>query len=220
MSRYARPSAGRSSVYSRSKFTNWARYDPQYGEISAVSRQRPEAVLPLPDATSIDLLALPLHQAFERPFDCQDLVTMLERFPREMLVGLRRIALMGGTARQDKSAFQAMWAYGCYDYRNCSIYLFAYPRRRLTWVPGPLTASQIYAYERSGVTKTHGSDGWNYHFTPESLRRFYLWDVLIHEIGHHVDRFNPNSSRARSERFAEWFARRYGFEEKYRGGKS
>ena len=29
-------------------------------------------------------------------------------------------------------------------------------------------------------------DGWVRRFDPDALKRFYLYDVLIHEIGHHV----------------------------------
>jgi hypothetical protein len=39
----------------------------------------------------------------------------------------------------------------------------------------------------------------------DSLRRFYLRNVLMHEIGHHMD--SRNISRKDRERFAEQFAR-------------
>ncbi len=41
-----------------------------------------------------------------------------------------------------------------------------------------------------------------------SLRRFYLRDVLMHEIGHHLD--SKNLSRADREQFAEQFAKPHG----------
>ena len=41
-----------------------------------------------------------------------------------------------------------------------------------------------------------------------SLRRFYLRDVLMHEIGHHLD--TRNLARKDRERFAEQFARIHG----------
>jgi hypothetical protein len=40
------------------------------------------------------------------------------------------------------------------------------------------------------------------------LRRFYLRDVLMHEIGHHLDLHNV--TRKDRERFAEEFAQKYG----------
>lgn len=41
-----------------------------------------------------------------------------------------------------------------------------------------------------------------------SLRRFFLRDVLMHEIGHHVDTWNE--SYEDREKFAEDFAQKYG----------
>jgi hypothetical protein len=41
-----------------------------------------------------------------------------------------------------------------------------------------------------------------------SLRRFYLRDVLMHELGHHVD--TQNSVKKDREKFAEQFARTHG----------
>jgi hypothetical protein len=40
------------------------------------------------------------------------------------------------------------------------------------------------------------------------LRRFYIRDVLMHEIGHHVDELN--TTRAKRERFADRFAEVHG----------
>jgi hypothetical protein len=40
------------------------------------------------------------------------------------------------------------------------------------------------------------------------LERFYLRDVLMHELGHHVDSFNE--ARSKRERFADEFARKHG----------
>lgn len=65
-------------------------------------------------------------------------------------------------------------------------------------------------YERAGATYYFKNNFWHREFTIESLKQFYLNDVLLHEIGHHVDRKN-NKSNNQSERFAEWFAGEYGF---------
>ena len=40
-----------------------------------------------------------------------------------------------------------------------------------------------------------------------ALRRFYLLDVLLHELGHHVGRLDDrHKDRKTAERFADWFA--------------
>jgi len=211
MSRHAKPSAGRSNIYSASKYTNWSRYDPQQSEMNSLSRVRPITSYDLPDGSEIQLLMLPLHSKFVRPFDCDDVKRILALVPQEMLIGLRRIALLGGTSRQEKSSWNPKWCYGCYGY--CSITLFAFPECRRIWASPELhKPAEIHAYQRAGVEMTHVEGKWVYTFTDKSIRRFYLWDVLVHEIGHHVDRSHPDRSTKRSERFAEWFARTYGFE--------
>jgi len=48
--------------------------------------------------------------------------------------------------------------------------------------------------------------GWCVEFTEESLRAFYLLDVLLHELGHHVDERVWSRDVQSAERFAEWFA--------------
>ena len=217
MNRYAKPSAGRSTLYSASKLTNWSIYDPQQSEMNSLQRVRPVANYELPNGDVIDLLVLPLHSKFVRPFDGDDVIRMLTIVPQEMLIGLRRIALLGGTSRQEKSAWNAHWRYGCYGFG--AITLFAFPERRRIWAsPALHKPAEIHAYQRAGVEMTHVDGEWVYTFTDESIRRFYLWDVLVHEIGHHVDRFHPDRSIKRSERFAEWFVRTYGFESESEDG--
>ena len=216
MRRRTRARAGQSNIYSESKFSNWAPYDPQRSEMNRSDAARPAAVFPTHDGEAVQLHALPLHKDFVRPFDCTDVIEILKLIPQKMLCGLTSIALLGGAKRQAKIANSGLWSYG--RYRLTRIYLCAYPRSQMQWTTRHFSfPSARLAYLRAGVKVTHKSGQWHLAFTEQSLRRFYLWDVLIHEIGHHVDRFHRDQSTSRAERFAEWFARTYGFEsETYR----
>ena len=51
--------------------------------------------------------------------------------------------------------------------------------------------------------------GWNLSWTADSIRDFYLNNVLIHEIGHTID--DRNGGFVDRERFANWFAVEYGY---------
>ena len=211
MARQGRARSGRSNMYSESKYTNWTPYDPQQSEINKLRVSKPAANFVLDNGENVKLYKMDLHDSFVRPFDERDVIWMLNKLPVDMLHGLERIVLFGGTTRQAKSAWHADWSYGCYGY--ASIYLFAFPVRRMKWPSKKLhRPSELLAYERAGVKIIHESKQWVYYFDENSLRRFYLWDVLVHEVGHHVDRHHPDRSRKRSERFAEFFARTYGFE--------
>ena len=72
----------------------------------------------------------------------------------------------------------------------------------------PTPQQRIEAGMFGGVWSQSGRQ-WQLAWTDESIRDFYLNNVLIHEIGHVNDVRNTNS-RDR-ERFANWFAIEYGY---------
>jgi len=72
--------------------------------------------------------------------------------------------------------------------------------------PKPTT---IKEYERMGAKWTQRDSGWWLEFDRSSLRRFYLYDVFLHELGHHVDRRRWKRDTESAERYAEWFAQEY-----------
>ena len=57
-----------------------------------------------------------------------------------------------------------------------------------------------------GVEVTETGGRWFLHFTKASLRWFYLYDVLLHELAHHIDERTFTRPKDAAERFAEWFA--------------
>jgi hypothetical protein len=52
-------------------------------------------------------------------------------------------------------------------------------------------------------------DEWKLVWTESAIKDFYLNNILIHELGHLLD--DRNNRSADRERFAEWFAVRYGY---------
>lgn len=98
-------------------------------------------------------------------------------------------------------------AYGMQWGRN----VFLYPIEESlveTYVRPPSPAQIIEARMFGGIWSEE--DGrWTLTWTPQTLRDFYLNNVLIHEIGHVNDERNKNSEDR--ERFANWFAIEYGY---------
>jgi hypothetical protein len=72
----------------------------------------------------------------------------------------------------------------------------------------PSTQQQIEA-RMYGGRWSHDGRLWRLTWTDETIRDFYLNNVLIHEMGHLNDTRNGNT-RDR-ERFANWFAIEYGY---------
>lgn len=205
--------SGRSNLYSESRFTNWRPFNPYHAEWMALpANLKPALSFPLSATEAIDVYERPLHADFIRPFSVEDVRDVLDAVPRQFLKGLYGIYLLGGTRKQAKTAGGRLYRYGSYYDCLCSICLYPFPRRRLSWNYGRLLKPDVrHEYERAGAVFERVKDGWSCRFDERSLRCFYLYDVLIHEIGHHMDRDNTGKSRAEFERFAEWFVREYGF---------
>ena len=76
------------------------------------------------------------------------------------------------------------------------------------YVRPPTPQQQIEARMYGGVWSQAGSL-YLLTWTPETIRDFYLNNVLIHEVGHLNDQ--RNTSYADRERYANWFAIEYGY---------
>lgn len=205
--------SGRSNLYSTDKFGNWGRYDPYETEISALPRPLlPAAVVPVGTAGGeCPIYELPLRPAFVRPFAAQDVCDALTSVPPRFLAGLRGVYLLGGTSRQARACFGELFRYGCYG--SGEVYLHAFPRALLeTYYDRPPRPHLMNDYRRAGAVweEATGGRGWVCRFDRASLRAFYLRDVLIHEVGHHVDRRNRHKTDQEAERYADWFARAFG----------
>jgi len=98
--------SNRSSVYSVSKCTNWGYFDPFGSEVRNFPRRlRPVTELVIDAESTVSIFEKGLHPRFIRPYTAGDVAAVLRRMPRESLVGLRRVNLLGGTSKQDRVAF-------------------------------------------------------------------------------------------------------------------
>lgn len=71
--------------------------------------------------------------------------------------------------------------------------------------PRQRTEARMYG----GVWEQEPSGVWRLTWTEETIRDFYLNNILIHELGHLVD--TRNTRYVDRERYAEWFAIEYGY---------
>lgn len=76
------------------------------------------------------------------------------------------------------------------------------------YVRAPRPAQRIETEMFGGRWEQDG-EFWKLVWTRETIRDYYLNNVLIHEIGHVNDRRNTNPRRR--EQFADWFAIEYGY---------
>ena len=139
-----------------------------------------------------------------------DIRAELARVPQIFLRGLNAVILLGGSKKQE-IANRSLFIFG--RYMSNVIFLCPYPKIALCENYKTLPKPSILAdYERAGVQFRRSKNGWEIVFDEASLKKFYLRDVLVHELGHHVDRDTlGNKTQRKREGFAEWFASEYGY---------
>jgi hypothetical protein len=201
----SRPQGVRSDRFSGSKFTNLTPYNPFYSALEKVYSMHEKDMERC--ATGPFIRAFNQPAEFIMPLTINSVRQALARVRPEFLSDLKGVFLMAGTRKMAKT-FKASFAYGVYGL-NC-IFIFPYPRSQMnihfSRQPKP---SYLQEFKRVGAEVIQEDSGVTINFTVQSLEEFYLRDVLMHELGHHVDRHSGKDHR-RSEAFAEWFALEYG----------
>jgi hypothetical protein len=90
-----------------------------------------------------------------------------------------------------------------------NVYLYPIEASLVETYLSPPRPEQIVEAKMFGAKwSQHGSE-WKLTWTPESIRDFYLNNVLIHEVGHVLDTRNTNTRKR--EQYAIWFATEYGY---------
>lgn len=126
------------------------------------------------------------------------------RFPSKYLSRVSVIVIAAGNKRRARyHAWGMQW--------GSTIYLYPVPResmQNLNWeLDRAMTPREQQEARKCGAIIR--DSGRAIHWTVDTLRRFYLENILIHEIGHCVDYWNHRA--VDRERFAEHFADRFGF---------
>jgi hypothetical protein len=132
-----------------------------------------------------------------------DIRTRLGVFPDSMLANLEVVQLSRMTRKKQ--------SFPCYGMQwGTSLYLYPIEDRLVEYYHCPPTPNQVNeARMYGGRWSQESRHTWKLEWTEESVRDFYLNNILIHELGHLVD--TRNTSYADRERYAEWFALEYGY---------
>jgi hypothetical protein len=133
----------------------------------------------------------------------QDIRDRLSQFPAHMLASLEVVQLSRMTRKKQ--------SFPCYGMQwGSSLYLYPIEVGLVEIYHCPPTPNQVNEARMYGGCWSHDSQGvWRLEWTEETVRDFYLNNILIHELGHLVDL--RNTSYVDRERYAEWFALEYGY---------
>ena len=127
----------------------------------------------------------------------------LSRLPKGFLTDLEVVQLCTMTRKKEHSP--------CYGLQwGQAIYLYPFEETLDEYFLAPPPRSLVIETRMYGGRWDLSEPGvWRLVWTESSARDFQLNNVLIHELGHLVDKRNTNYID--QERFAEWFAVEYGY---------
>ena len=98
----------------------------------------------------------------------------------------------------------------CYGMQwGSTIYLYPIEETLIESFAQPPKPAQRIEAAMYGARWQNEHRNWRLMWTEDSIRDFYLNNVLIHELGHILD--NRNTSHRDRERYAEWFALEMGY---------
>jgi len=98
----------------------------------------------------------------------------------------------------------------CYGMQwGTSVYLYPMEESLIELYRRPPTPQQQIEARMYGGRWENDGKMWRLTWTDETIKDFYLNNVLIHEVGHVNDARNTSSQNR--ERFANWFAIEYGY---------
>jgi hypothetical protein len=149
------------------------------------------------------IIVQPPGEGFRHILTPEDVRRRLAEFPEWMIAELDVVQFSRMTRKKQ--------SFPCYGMQwGTSLYLYPIEEGLVEYYNAPPTPAQVNEARMYGGEWRETSPGvWGLHWTEESIRDFYLNNILIHELGHLVD--SRNTGYVARERFAEWFAVEYGY---------
>jgi len=132
----------------------------------------------------------------------EDVRRRLAQLPQWMVRPLQIVQLSQMTRKKRRAP--------CYGMQwGSAIYLYPIEQSLIETFPRPPKPAQKIEASMYGAQWLHERDQWKLVWSEQSIRDFYLNNVLIHELGHILD--SRNTSHRDRERYAEWFALEMGY---------
>jgi hypothetical protein len=153
-------------------------------------------------AGHFSVIVQPAGQGYRHVVTEDDVRRRLAQLPAWMLKPLEVVQFSQMTRKKRRSP--------CYGMQwGSTIYLYPIEESLVeSFGQPPKPAQRIEAAMYGAEWKVERSQ-WQLVWTAQSIRDFYLNNVLIHELGHILD--SRNTSHRDRERYAEWFALEMGY---------
>ncbi len=130
-----------------------------------------------------------------------EILARLHELPDHLLKNLNCVVLPRMTRKRERfNIYGLQW--------GKTIYLYPMEDNLKVGEHHNLEKAVVDEARQFGATIEETKTGPIIHWTEETVKAYYLENILIHELGHTYD--EKNSSSRDREAYAEWFARKYG----------
>lgn len=149
------------------------------------------------------IIVQPPGEGFSHVVSSADVRARLEELPPEFTAPLEVVQFSRMTRKKQ--------SFPCYGMQwGASLYLYPIEENLVEQYDAPPKPNQVNEARMYGGRWTNDEPGiWKLVWTESAIRDFYLNNILIHELGHLLD--DRNERAVDRERYAEWFAVRYGY---------
>jgi hypothetical protein len=149
-----------------------------------------------------DFIVQPAGEGYIHPVTVDDVRARLAQLPNQIARQVEVVQFSTMTRKRQLFPLYGMqW--------GPNVYLYPIEESLTeTFVRPPKPDQLIEARMFGGQWSQEGRE-WKLTWTPETIRDFYLNNVLIHEVGHVIDTRNTNTHKR--EQYAIWFATEYGY---------
>jgi len=162
----------------------------------------PETWHPESEAESIRYVVQSPGRGFRHAVSVDEIRDRIAQLPSRFAADLEVVQLSGMTRKRQ--------IFPCYGMQwGTAVYLYPIEQTLVEIYHRPPSPQQQIEARMYGGEWSHDGKLWRLTWNEESVKDFYLNNVLIHEIGHINDSRNTNT-RDR-ERYANWFAIEYGY---------
>ena len=139
---------------------------------------------------------------FRHAVTVEEVRERLAKLPAQFTRGLEVVQFSAMTRKRQ--------LFPCYGMQwGTSVYLYPMEESLVELYRHPPTPQQQIEARMYGGRWVNDGKLWRLSWSEQSIKDFYLNNVLIHEVGHANDARNTNSQNR--ERFANWFAIEYGY---------
>ncbi len=149
-----------------------------------------------------EFVVQPAGAGYLHPVTVQEIKARLAELPEHLVSGVEVVQLSSMTRKRQLFPLYGMqW--------GPNVYLYPIEESLTETYLRPPRPDQLVEAKMFGGRWIQTGDEWKLIWTSDTIRDFYLNNVLIHEVGHVNDTRNTNSHKR--EQYAIWFATEYGY---------